>query len=426
MPRKDRRSRTPPVFGKPDISYPQASLEHPEVVESFSVRQRKLIPQFLTQHENGSQFPEAKITTIDGTAGDNTDFELTLRYETLPGVEIQTFGRDPIFNNKQTRYVQRVEAGTDLPVLGDMKVPGSDAEDVGSQLITGATLQMESAVVGRLETLTENLPSLTVTAKEFDEYGALVTTTQQKVVAATTPTNTVVTGTPHVQSLTPKDRVVAVLTDESRAIGVIVDEIEKVDSDVPGSKATVAYYLVLASTTIPADTSTITYERRRFPKDKNLRVEIKTTYVTPSSYVEDVDGSYPFPTLFESAVIVDGTSFGLLWKRRQGFSKLVIFKHYHSFGTSRVEVTPDALIPASWTEPFGFSDTALTPGATENRTYTFTDQDDNVFSDILPASTPSREEYIDDWIGQEKIVGGSSRIWRAGIYKTTIIRVIMQ
>jgi hypothetical protein len=195
---------------------------------------------------------------------------------------------------------------------------------------------------------------------------------------------------------------------------------------VPGSRATKRYYLVDASSTIPDDTATVTYERQRYPKDPKLAVEIKTTYVEPPDYREDVVGSFAFPTLFYSAQIVAGTGFGLLWRRREGFSRLVVFKHYHSFSTSRVSVSPSTLLPASWTEPFGFSDTALTPAEPADRTFTFTDQDGNTFSDVLPASTPSVEDYENDWIGTEKTIGGRSEIWRAGIYKTTTIKVIME
>lgn len=270
------------------------------------------------------------------------------------------------------------------------------------------------------------LPGATRTAKEFDEYGALVTTTEQTVVAGTVPTNTVVAGVPHVQSLIPEDTVIARLRDESRIVGSIVVEREKADPDVPGSRVRFQYYLVLASTTIPDDDTTNTYQRKRFPKDANVLVEIRTTYTVPDSYIEDVEGSFSFPTLFESATILRGTDFGLIWNRREGFSKVVIFKHYISFSTARVQVTPDALVPASWHMPFGFADTALTPSAEADRTYTFTDENSNVLTAVIPLSTPSRDTYIADWIGQEKIVGGSSVIWRAGIYKTTVIKVVMQ
>lgn len=85
MPRTDRRTKAPSVFGKPDVSYPYDDLAYPRVVEVYTVSQLRDKKAYLSPHPNTELYPDLVLTEQDSEPGDNTDTTITEVYEKLPG-----------------------------------------------------------------------------------------------------------------------------------------------------------------------------------------------------------------------------------------------------------------------------------------------------------------------------------------------------
>lgn len=434
-----------------DIGFAEESAAHPVYARTYILRREQEAPPAIAPLTKGAAFTGVwQIRVTNGGTGyvpDNPPLVTVTGNATAKAI---------VSNLGVVSWVVITSEGSGYAAAPTVTIAPSPTVG-GSTALAEAKIQLDTAklvkedlfelpdddprrsIFVRVVRIYETLPGPVITIRNgWDDFGGVEKTTEQKLLVGSTPTNTVIDGVPHVQEIIDEDSVKAKRFDTLRTVGIIVHDIEQVDLQVTGSKARVEYYLVLNSTTIPADsivadTSSTTYERRRFPKDKNLRVEIKTIYDVPPDYAEDDTGAFAFPTLFYEAYIVPTTGFGILWTRRGGFSKPVVFRHYYSFGTAKVTVTPDAIVEASWVEPFGFRDTALTPasagagtpGGPYGRSYTFTDADGNTLVRVLPASTPSLETYLASWVGAEKIVSGSSKVWRPGIFRTTVTKVVM-
>lgn len=245
-----------------------------------------------------------------------------------------------------------------------------------------------------------------------------------------------ITGTAHAQELVGRDAATARLVEYIFAVGVVTRRIRKADASVPNSRAVESRYLVLADSTVPNDTVFTEYERDDFPDNRALEIEIATTFELPPQYVESETAAHPMPTLHYAAYTVTGL--GTFYSRRQGFVANVVIGHSHVFSTSRSTAVADVIIPATWSFP-NFADQALTPASAGpstfdpatgtfpaiGRQYTYTDGVNSVLVTLDP-STPSAEDYRDNWIGTLKVIGVDSRIWRAGIYKTTFSTCVMQ
>lgn len=260
---------------------------------------------------------------------------------------------------------------------------------------------------------TWSVPAEVRTSNEFDEFGGTLTTAKTLVDGTTTPTNI----TTNVQSLRAVSDIVGELESTTHSTGAIVDDIERSDPRVPGSRATAEYYLVSDASVIPSDTSTITYERQRYPKNANLRIEIKTTYAFPASYEEQDTQSFAFPRIFYNWFWYE--EIGQFHDFRPGFSDNIPVRIAHEFGTTKQTVTPISIIEAEW-RALAFSGSGLTDQNLIRHII-----NGNTYDYNLPASTPSKATYL-GWIGTEKLIGGQSVIWRAGIYHTTRIYAVMK
>lgn len=249
--------------------------------------------------------------------------------------------------------------------------------------------------------------------KSFNEFGGLDVETDTFVAPGTVPTN--VTWT--IQELRQEKEKQARLIETVIATGSAISEVENADPNVPGSRATDVYSLVLASTSIPADTSTIVYRRVRFPKNPLLKVEIARTYAIPSSYIESRDMGFGYPTLFTSYYSdnIQGTTI----KNRSGFSVVVPHVITHTFSTTRAQATPYQIIENDVTV-FSMRIQGLMDAVTAERIVNGV-----TYSQSIAASTPSKTTYT-GLIATAITVGGGGSIWRAGIYDNQSITVILQ
>lgn len=248
----------------------------------------------------------------------------------------------------------------------------------------------------------------------FDEFGGLETTTDTYVDPSTTPAKT---GS-HTQELIQEREHIARLIDVlSTTAGTHQIEIDLVDETIPGSRATKDYYLVVASTTIPADTGHITYARRRYPKNTTQAIEIKTTYVVPPDFQEYEDQGMAFPGIFLAAFI--DPVFGFLYQARHSYSRVVPHHIFHSFGTTLTAVSTTKIQEAVW-NIFGFAGSGLT----DADPYTIT-SGLHSYSFTLPTSTPSRTAYS-ALVGTEITVGGRCVRWRADIFHLETVKVVAE
>jgi len=268
----------------------------------------------------------------------------------------------------------------------------------------------------------------TITNKSFDEFGTLETTTETIV----DPSTAISQSGSSIQELNGIDSYRSLLTTKSltvdgggNLVSAIVTEIEKVDRRVPGSRATVYYYLVEAGSSIPNDTLTTTYVRRRYLKNPSMKIEVKTVYAIPSTYVEYRDMSYPFPALFTSYYSdnVQGTT----RIQRGGFSANVPHKITHSFSiTPPTDTGGGANVPVPYQiieqDQLLFS---IPVHALKDDTTASTTVDGVTYTQDSPASIPTKSAY-EALIGSHITVGGSSEVWNASIYETITIEVKLQ
>lgn len=272
---------------------------------------------------------------------------------------------------------------------------------------------LESISRARSETSTASRSPLI--SKEFGFAGGLDVSTNTLVAPSTTPTNSGAT----VQKLTAKRKGEAELLSIVYATGVHTVEIEKVDPNIPGSRATVDFSLALASTTIPADTSIIDYTRKRFDANELLKVEIKTTYAIPPDFVEYRDMSAAFPAYFYYYFSNDLQ--GVTKKGRAGYSVNKPHKISHTFSST----IPAAPVPYQIIENDLLLFSAHIAGLMDADTLTHTDIYGNVYTQSIPASTPDYTTYT-GLVGTLAVVGGSVEIYRAGIYHKITIETILQ
>lgn len=194
-------------------------------------------------------------------------------------------------------------------------------------------------------------------------------------------------------------------------------DVEKWDERIPGAMLTVEHYRVSGASTIPTNTSTIIYARKAL--DAIVSVESKSTYTVPPDFEEIRDNAFTFPRLFNTFYSDDiqGTTIDA----RAGYSCVVPHHIYHTFGTTKQTPAVD-LIQELDVTAFSYHISGLANHAkvvqriVNGTTYNVT----------LADSVPLRSDYISSWIGNEKIVGGSSEIAVAGIYHTETIKVVME
>ncbi len=272
-----------------------------------------------------------------------------------------------------------------------------------------------------------------------------------------------ITGTPHSLELVSSSVAQATLTDTVHVIGpnVVSDDLELVDESIPQSRATTQYYLVSAASPIPADSGRVTYERRRFPKNNLLRIEIKKTYAIPPPFSFYDTGSFARPQIFlnfHHAAIGDNECF------RQGRSEAVITRVDVSFSLTEHTFSRDSVLypnglishpvngvdyplqidEAQWNQ-LGFSG----HGLTDEDVMLYPIGGGNFAYYHLPASTPTRAQYIalagltfvpeipassaspgypatpytpaklvPNGQGSWVLTNGESKFWRAKIYRT--------
>lgn len=272
--------------------------------------------------------------------------------------------------------------------------------------------QMLEKNVSRQDVLTfaDGRPLLT---KEFNEYGGLDVATDSYVAPSTVPSNSGATIQRLVQEREKEARLISLVV----ATGSVITDIEKVDGQVPGSRATDEYYLVLASTSIPSDAATIEYSRFRFPKNPGLRIERKRTYTIPPDLEETDNLGYHFPTLFTS--FYSDNLQGTTLFQRGGFSEIVPHRIVHHFGTTKLtpavyNIVEDELLV------FSIQVSGLTDGVVFSRT-----NQGVTYTQIRAATSPSASTYI-GLEGSEVIARGESKIWHAGIFRTITAYVTLQ
>lgn len=253
--------------------------------------------------------------------------------------------------------------------------------------------------------------------RRFNDWGGLDVTTDKFVAPSTTPTNVTFT----VQELRQEREKQARLIETVIATGSSITEIENADARVPGSRAVDVSYLVLASSSIPADTTTKVYRRIKFPPNPLMRIETERTYSIPADYTEYRDLGFGFPTLFTS--YFSNTDQGVTIKNRGGFSVVVPHQIDHTFvtGGSAVPPVPFQIIPNELTL-FSFQIQGLMDAGTATH---YSSRTGITYSQSYDASTPSRTTYA-GLIGTQVIAGGSCEVYRAGIYDKTTIKVTLQ
>lgn len=300
--------------------------------------------------------------------------------------------------------------------LSERRVAAGSTPTAQSELI-----EVERAVEGkdrvREEVITYAAGGSPLVAKRFNRFGGLDVVTDKFVDPATVPTNVTYT----VQELRQEKEKQARLIETVIATGGAIAVIDNVDPRVPGSRATIAFSLVLATDAHPSDTATEVYERLEFQDNALMRIQKKTTFAIPSTFIESEDHGFAFPTLFDSFYI--DSLLGETRIQRGGFSAVVPHKVTHSFGTTRVDISPYQIIENDFLV-FSMHASGLMNGiqffkTINGVTYYYPS------SSTLPASTPSKSTYS-GLIGSYITIGGSSEIWRAGVFQTTTIEVILQ
>lgn len=337
----------------------------------------------------------------------------------MPRNDGRTRGGD-VFGKPRTTYpegslthptiVEEVEAQTESAAKAFLT-----AHDVtAAALLVAQQKEKGDNEDGALKEVYMTLPGPVVTeAIKFDNFGNQLEVTAQDVQrSGLSLTNSVTTSQEYrgVDAIRGKK-----ITTTYPVSFAQVTEIEKVDANVPGSRATIYTYLVDAGSSIPADTSTTTYERHKFDDNPDLKIEIKTVYSIPSTFEETEGQAHSFPEIYRLAL--EDSNFGLYYNFTPARGRVVGCRVQHSFGTTKQDIDVTIIEEAQWRYPLGFSG----HGLTNEETLTFTKGGATLILD-LPASIPDATTY-DTWVGAdtELFIGGSSRIWRAGIYITTKI-----
>lgn len=92
MARNDNRTRASDVFGKPGNTFPNGSFDYPVIVEQFSAQQEYNAKPFLTPHDINENL---LLTAQTSSPGDNSDKNVSEKYESLPGPWIETNQYEP-------------------------------------------------------------------------------------------------------------------------------------------------------------------------------------------------------------------------------------------------------------------------------------------------------------------------------------------
>jgi hypothetical protein len=345
----------------------------------------------------------------DGAQEENLFWNVTRIYQVLPGPWIYSTKLDP--DNKVVTIKHRdniasaITSGEALSSGTWTKTTkvGGDADYVAKEVVESRAIPGDFA-----------------TSKKFNRFGGLDLIKKKLSDGTVTPTQSSWT----TQELESQTTLVAELIETIIASGSSITVYENTDPNIPGSRHTVTYQLVLAAASVPPDTTTEVYETLEYPENSLLRILKKTTYSIPSSYtsegsalIEYRDAGYSFPTLFESMVMSEIT--GVTRKSREGFSVIVPHRVKTYFTTSVQTITPIQIIPADYVV---FS--AHFSGIMNAETVTLI-KDGSTYTYDVDASSPDLYTY-NGMIGSWQPVGGTSELWRAGIFKTTIIEVKMQ
>lgn len=169
-PRRDRRSPAQDVYGKPGVSYPEGSFDHPVIVETDDGRQTPRAPTaMLTAHPASTKYAGAKKTGHKSSPGENANTNVTEVFETLPGVPLDSFRLHAGGNLVRTR-TQKVVATT-LPASADNNTLSTltqirDAnvtESVIEQIVSSAGAALSAVVPMTVEEEDEETGAVTKT-----------------------------------------------------------------------------------------------------------------------------------------------------------------------------------------------------------------------------------------------------------------------
>lgn len=284
----------------------------------------------------------------------------------------------------------------------------------------------EDGLYLKITRIYHTLPGATLTTTKVGEQGAIETTTvQRRLTGTTTATGGYL-----------------VLGDTVRAESTVVDVRERTviddwpilteyDQDPEMQSLITRTYEVVDATAVTNSAaagdlnagyiqSGVIREFRKLDKWRSLKVE--TTYSTPSSYSEQRFMAYAFETvLLDFAWAEDcGTFIEAEW----GKSIMVEARLAVSFGPRKTigKTGNDFVAFRPWTKTFrygGFSvsDVLIDAGCVE---FTGT----CVGSIPIPASVPTATAYLALFNNTEQIVSGESVLWKAGIYKTSVLYVM--
>ncbi len=263
----------------------------------------------------------------------------------------------------------------------------------------------------------ETLPGALLSSTRLGEHGVTETVTRQRVAAGSVSVagGYLVTG----DQIIADSKVVSVQTRSTVPSWPILTEY---DQDPEMLSLITRTYQIVDATAVSAPsavTGTVT-EYRHMDKWRSLKVE--TTYSTPASYSEQRFMAYTFETMLRDYNWTEecGTFINAEW----GKSLMVEARLAISFGTRKTIGKSTSDFPALrvWTNTFrqgGFSISDVLNDA-DIITYTGT----CVGCVEIPASSPSATAYAAYFNNTEQLVSGESVLWKAGIYKTSVLYIM--